>query len=65
MAEFAYNNAKNASTGHIHFELNYGFYLRVFFEDNVNSRFRSCLADELAKELRELMNICQQNLFHA
>ena len=26
MAEFAYNNAKNASTGHMTFELNYGYH---------------------------------------
>ena len=26
MAEFAYNNAKNASTGHTPFELNCGFH---------------------------------------
>ena len=26
MAELAYNNAKNASTGHMSFELNYGYY---------------------------------------
>ena len=26
MVEFAYNNAKNASTGHMSFELNYGYH---------------------------------------
>ena len=65
MAEFAYNNAKNASTGHTSFELNCGFHPRVSFEDDVDPRSRSRSADELAKELRELMNICQQNLLHA
>ena len=65
MAEFAYNNAKNASTGHTPFELNCGFHPRVSFEDDVDPRSRSRSADELAKELRELMNICQQNLLHA
>ena len=65
MAKFAYNNTKNTSTGHTPFELNYGFYPRVFFEDNVEPCSRSCSANELAKELRELINICQQNLFHA
>ena len=64
MAEFAYNNAKNASTGHTPFELNCGFHPRVSFEDDVDPRSRSCSADELAKELRELMNIYQQNLLH-
>ena len=65
MAKFAYNNAQNASIGHTFFELNCGFYPRVSFKDNVNPRSRSCLADTLAKELRELMNICQQNLLYA
>lgn len=32
MAEFAYNNAKNANTGHILFKLNYGYHPRVFFQ---------------------------------
>ena len=26
IAEFAYNNTKNASTGYMPFELNYGYY---------------------------------------
>ena len=65
IAEFAYNNAKNASTGHTLFELNYGFHLHVSFEDNVNSRSGSCSANKLANDLRQLMNICQQNLLHA
>ena len=65
MAEFVYNNAKNASTGHTLFELNCGFYPQVSFKDNVDpcSRFRS--ANKLVKELRELIDICQQNLLHA
>ncbi len=29
MAKFAYNNAKNASTGYTPFELNYGFHPRA------------------------------------
>ena len=37
MAEFAYNNAKNASTGFTSFELNYGYYPRVFYEEDLNS----------------------------
>ena len=64
MAKFVYNNAKNASTGHTPFEFNYGFYLRVFFKDDINPPSRSHFADELAKELRELMDICQQILLH-
>ena len=64
IAEFAYNNAKNANTDHVLFELNYGFHPQVFFENDVDPRSRSRSADKLAKEIRELMDICQQNLLH-
>ncbi len=65
MAEFAYNNAKNASTGHTPFELNYGYYPRVSFEENVDPHSRSRSANELAEELIELMEVYCQNLLHA
>ena len=65
IAEFTYNNAKNTSTGHMLFELNCSFYSQVFFKDDIDPHSRSCSANGLAKELRELMDICQQNLFHA
>ncbi len=65
MAEFAYNNAKNASTGHTLFELNYGYHPKIFFEEDVDPRLRSCSANELAEELRQLMEVCCQNLLHA
>ena len=64
IAEFAYNNAKNANTGHTPFELNCGFHPQVSFENDVDPCSRSRFADELAKELSELMKICQQNLLH-
>ena len=32
MAKFAYINAKNASTSHILFKLNYRYYSRVFYK---------------------------------
>ena len=65
MVEFAYNNAKNANTGHTAFELNCGFHPQVTFEDDVDPRSRSRSANKLAKELKELMDICQKNLLHA
>ena len=65
MAEFAYNNAKNASIGHIPFKLNCGFYPRDSFKDVIDLCSRSRSANKLAKKLRELMDICQQNLLHA
>ncbi len=65
MTVFTYNNAKNASTGHTPFELNCGYHSRVFFEEDVDPRSRSRLANELAEELKELMEVCCQNIFHA
>ena len=65
MAEFAYNNAKNASTGHTPFELNCGFHPRMSYEEDVDPRSQSKSADELSAELRELMIVCQKNLHHA
>ena len=59
MAEFAFNNTKNASTNHTPFKLNYGFHPQAFFEDNVNLYSRSCSANKLVKKLRKLINICQ------
>ena len=51
MAKFAYNNVKNASTGHTSFELNCGFHLRVSYEDDVDPGSKSKTADQLATEL--------------
>ena len=65
MAKFAYNNAKNASTGHTPFKLNCECYLWVLYEENINPRSKSKLADELSAELRKLMTVCQKNLHYA
>ncbi len=61
MAEFAYYNAKNASTGHTPFELNYDYHPRVSFKEDVDPCSRSRSTNELAEELRELMEVCCQN----
>ena len=65
MAEFAYNNAKNASTGHTPFELNCGYHPRMSDKEDVDPRSQSKSADELLVELRELMIVCRENLHHA
>ena len=65
MAEFAYNNAKNASTGHTPFELNCGYHPWMSYEENVDPRSQSKSADKLSAELRELIIVCQKNLHHA
>ena len=58
MAEFANNNAKNASTGHTPFELNCGFYPQMSYEEDVDPHSQSRSADKLSAELRELMTVC-------
>ena len=65
MAKFAYNNTKNASTGHTPFELKWGYHPCVSFEEDTDPRSKSKSADELSAELGELMIVCQENLHHA
>ena len=65
MAEFAYNNAKNTSTSHTPFELNCGYYPQMSYEEEVDPRSKSKSADKLSAELRELMIVCRENLYHA
>ena len=65
MAEFAYNNAKNASTSHTRFKLNYKYHPCVSYKEDLDSRSKSRTTEELFFELQELMTVCQQNLHHA
>ena len=58
MAEFAYNNAKNASTGHTPFKLNCGYHPRMSYKEDINPHSQSKSADKLLAELRELMIVC-------
>ena len=64
MAEFAYNNAKNASTGYTLFKFNCGYHPWVSYKEDLDPRSESKTAEELSSELRELITICQQNLYH-
>ncbi len=65
MAEFAYKNAKNTSTGQTPFELSCDFHPQASYKKDVNPRFQSKSADKLATKLRELMAICKKNLQYA
>ena len=51
MAEFAYNIAKNASTGHTFFELNCGYHPCVSYKEDLDPRSKSKTAEELSFEL--------------
>lgn len=64
MIKFAYNNIINASTYPISFELNCSYYSYVFIGDEIIFCLKFDLANELAKELRDLILIYQQNLFY-
>ena len=65
MAKFAYNNAKNASIGHMSFELNCGYHTWMSYEKNIDPRSQSKLVDKLSAELRGLMIFYQENLYYA
>ena len=65
MAKFAYNNAKNASTGYTPFELNCGYHPQMSYKKEVDPRSKSKSADELSAELKELIIVCGKNLHHA
>ena len=65
IAEFAYHNTKNTNTGHIPFKFNCGYRLRVSFKEDIDLRSRSRFTNKLAKELKELIEVCYQNLLNA
>ena len=65
MAEFAYNNAKNASFGYILFKFNCGYYPWILYKKNVNPHFKSKSADKLLAELKELIIIYRKNFYYA
>ena len=64
MAEFAYNNAKNASTGYTLFELNCGYHPRVSYKKDLDPHLKLRTVEELSFELQELITVYQQNLHH-
>ena len=65
MAEFTFNNAKNANIGYTPFKLNYGYHFKILFKEDIDSRSKSrSIADKLAKKLKKLIEVCCQNLLH-
>ena len=59
MAEFAHNNTKNASTGHISFKLNCRYHPWVSYKEDLDPRSKSKTAEELSSKLQNLMAVCQ------
>lgn len=65
MAKFVYNSAKNASTNLTSFNLNYSFYARAFYKENVYPRSKLRSADKLATALHEVMFVDRDKLQQA
>ena len=65
IAEFAYNNVKNTSTGHMLLKLNYGYHPWMSYKEKVDPRSKPKSADTLSGKLRELRIVCWENLYHA
>ena len=65
IAEFTYNNCKNASTGQILFELNRGYHLWISFKNKYDACSRSSSGNKLAKKLKKLINVYCQILLYA
>ena len=64
IAEFAYNNAKNTSTNHMSFKLNYSYHPWMSYKKKFDPRSKFKLAEKLSAELKELMILCRENLYH-
>ena len=65
MAEFAYNNSKNASTGLSPFEVMTGYSPRMTFEEPSDPRAKSVSAKAHARHLDNLMEVCNEALLAA
>ena len=65
MAEFAYNNANNASTGYTPFELNCKYHSFISYEENLDPCLKLRTTEELSSKLQELMTVYQENPHHA
>ena len=50
--------------GHMLFELNCGYHLQMSYKEKLDLCFQSKSADKLLAELKELMIVCQENLYH-
>ena len=62
IAKFAYNNVKNTSIGYMSFKINGGYHPHVFYKEDIDLYFKSKVADELTKKLKNLITICKENL---
>ena len=59
MAEFTYNNAKNANTGYTPFKFNCGYHLWVFYKKDLDPRSKLKIMEELSSKLQNLIAVYQ------
>ena len=64
MAEFAYNNTKNANIGYKPSKLNCRYYPRVFYKKDFYLHLKSRIIKKLSSKLQELITVYQQNFYH-
>ena len=64
MKKFAFNNTKHASMGYTSFQLNCKYQLHVSYIKDVDTYSKSKAANELTKELRNLIAVSRENLQH-
>lgn len=64
LAEFSYNNTKNAGTSHMLFELNCGYPIWLFYKKNINSYSKLKTVEELSWKLFQFIIVCQENIYH-
>ena len=65
MAEFVYNNVKNASTNHTPFKLNSKYHPWLFYKKNIDTCSMFKLVDKLLAEIQKPMTVCRKNLYYA
>ena len=65
MAEFIYNNTKNASFYHTSFKLNCIYYPQMSYKENVNFYSKYNSTNKLLLELKQLIIIYKKNLHYA
>lgn len=65
MAKFAYNNAKNTSTGHILFVFNCNYHIYFLYKEEADPWSKSKSTNKLATKLKNLMIMCRDNLLLA
>ena len=58
MAKFAYNNAKNTSTGHTLFKLNCGYHPWVSYVKDLDLRSKLKTTEKLSSKLQNLIAVC-------